>query len=39
VADGLLDLTNRVGERQRLLVRDAQDVEREPLRGALPDAG
>jgi hypothetical protein len=39
VADGLLDLTDRVGERQRLLVGDAQDVEREPLRGALPDAG
>jgi hypothetical protein len=39
VADGLLDLADRIGQRQRLLVGGAQDVEREPLRGALPDAG
>jgi hypothetical protein len=39
VADGLLDLTDGIGQRQRLLVGDAEDVEREPLRGALPDAG
>src|SRR4051812_29785258 len=39
VADGLLDLTDRVGERERLLGRQAEDVEREPLRRALADAG
>ena len=37
--DGLLDLADRVGQRERLLVGDAQDVEGEPLRRALPDAG
>ena len=36
---GLLDLADRVGERERLVLRHAQDVESEPLRGALPDAG
>ena len=39
LADGLLDLADRVGERERLLLGDAQDVEGEPLGGALPDAG
>jgi hypothetical protein len=39
VADGLLDLADGVGQRERLLVGRAEDVEREPLRGALPDAG
>jgi hypothetical protein len=39
VADGLLDLADGVGQRQRLLVRDAEDVERKPLRRALADAG
>ena len=38
-ADALLDLANRVGERDRLLLRDAQKVEREPLRRAGADAG
>src|SRR3954447_20050018 len=38
VADGLLDLADRVGERERLLGRQAEDVESEPLRGALADA-
>jgi hypothetical protein len=33
------NLADRLGERQRLVGRRAQDVEREPLRGALPDAG
>jgi hypothetical protein len=37
--DGLLDLADGVGERERLLVGGAEDVEGEPLRGALPDAG
>jgi hypothetical protein len=39
VADGLLDLANGVGQRKRLLLGRAEDVERKPLRGALPDAG
>ena len=37
-ADPLLDLADRVGERVGVLGVDAQDVEREPLRGALADA-
>ena len=36
---GALDLADGVGERQRLLVGHAQEVEGEPLRGALADAG
>jgi hypothetical protein len=39
VADGLLDLTDSVGQRKRLLFGRAENVEREPLRCALPDAG
>jgi len=39
VADRRLDLANRVGKRERLLLRRAEEVEREALRGALPDAG
>jgi hypothetical protein len=39
VADGLLDLADGVGQRKRLLLGRAENVEREPLRGALPDAG
>jgi hypothetical protein len=39
VADGLLDLTDGVGQRKRLLLGRAENVEREPLCGALPDAG
>jgi hypothetical protein len=39
VADRLLDLADGVGQGQRLLVGRAQDVERQPLRGALADAG
>jgi hypothetical protein len=39
LADRLLDLADGVGQRQRLLLRGAQDVECEPLRRALPDAG
>jgi hypothetical protein len=39
VADGGLDLADGVGESERLLLGRAQDVKREPLRGALPDAG
>jgi hypothetical protein len=38
VADRLLDLADRVGEREGLLLGGAEDVEREPLRRALPDA-
>jgi hypothetical protein len=34
-----LDLANGVGEGQRLLVGGAEDVEGEPLRRALADAG
>ena len=34
-----LHLTDRVGQPERLLVGDAEDVEGEPLRGALPDPG
>jgi hypothetical protein len=38
-ADRLLDLTDGVGEREGLVLRLAQEVEREPLRGALTDPG
>src|SRR5207253_2346388 len=38
-ADALLDLDDRGGERERLVLRYAQQVEREPLRGARPDPG
>ena len=38
LADRLLDLADGVGQRERLLVGGAQDVEGEPLRGALADA-
>jgi hypothetical protein len=37
--DFLLDLADRIGERQRLLVGDAEQMERQSLSGALPDAG
>ena len=37
-ADALLDLDDRGGERERLLLRTPEDVEREPMRGALADA-
>jgi hypothetical protein len=39
VADGLLDLADGIGQRKRLLLGRAENVEREPLRGALADAG
>ena len=39
LADLLLDLADGVGERERLLVADAQQVEGEPLGRALPDSG
>jgi hypothetical protein len=39
VPDRGLDLADGVGQRERLLLGGAQDVEREPLRCALPDAG
>ena len=39
VADRLLDLADGVGQRERLLLRGAEDVEGQPLRGALTDAG
>jgi hypothetical protein len=39
VPDGGLDLADRIGEPERLLLRRAEDVESEPLRGALADAG
>ena len=38
-ADLLLDLADRVGEAERVVVVGAQDVEGEPLRGALADPG
>ena len=38
-ADALLDLADRVGERGGVLVGGAQDVEGEPLRGAVADPG
>ena len=38
-ADALLHLVDRVGERERLGLRDLEDVEREPLRRAAADAG
>ena len=38
-ADALLDLADRLGQRQRLLGGHPQQVEREPLRRALADAG
>ena len=37
-ADALLHLRERRGERERLLGRPLQDVEREPLRRPLPDS-
>jgi hypothetical protein len=39
VTDGRLDLPDRVREPERLLLGGAENVEREPLRGALADAG
>jgi hypothetical protein len=39
VAHGGLDLTDRIGEPERLLLGRAEDVKGEPLSGALPDAG
>ena len=38
-ADALLHLHERARERERLLRRPLEDVEREPLRRALPDPG
>ena len=38
-ADALLHVLDRVGERQRLLLRHLEEVEREPLRGAAADPG
>ena len=38
-ADPLLHLPDRVGERARLLLGDAQEVERQPLRRPGADAG
>ena len=38
-ADPLLDLADRVGERERVLLAGAQQVEGEPLRGAAADPG
>ena len=37
-ADALLDLGDRGGQRAGLVLRDAQEVEREPLRCTLADA-
>jgi hypothetical protein len=37
-ADALLDLLDRACERERLVLGTLQQVEREPLRGALADA-
>ena len=39
LADLALDLEDRLGERRGLLVIGAQDVECEPLRGAVADPG
>jgi hypothetical protein len=39
VADRRLDLADGVGERKRLLLGGAEDVKRQSLGGALPDAG
>jgi hypothetical protein len=39
LADGLLDLADGIGKRERLLLRSAENVKSEPLSGALPDAG
>src|SRR5205814_319369 len=36
--DALLDLPDRIGQRERLLVAAAQDVKREPLGGPPADA-
>ena len=36
-ADPLLDLADRLGERERVLLAGAQQVEREPLGGAAAD--
>jgi hypothetical protein len=38
-ADALLDVADRLRERVRVVGRRAQDVEREPLRRAVADAG
>jgi hypothetical protein len=38
-ADALLDLLDRVGEREGLLVAGAQDVEGQALRAAAADPG
>src|SRR5439155_19053922 len=38
-ADAFLDLLDRRGERERLVLADLQQVEREPLRRPLPDPG
>jgi hypothetical protein len=37
--DPVLDVADRLRERVRVLGRSAQDVEREPLRRAVADAG
>src|SRR5438034_10785924 len=37
-ADALLDLLDRRRERERLVLRDPEEMEGEPLRGASPDA-
>ena len=37
--DALLHLGDRLGERERLLLRDREQVERQPLRGARADPG
>jgi hypothetical protein len=39
VAHRGLHLTDRIGKAKRLLLGDAEDVESQPLRGALPNAG
>ena len=38
LAHGLLDLADGVGQRERLLVGHAQEMEGQPLSGALADA-
>ena len=38
-ADALLHLLDRARERERLLLRGREEVEREPLRGARADPG
>ena len=37
-ADPLLDLADRLGQRERVLLAGAQEVERQPLGGAAADA-